>query len=235
MAEAPGGHDGVPVRDAATVILVREGTQGREVLMGARGARAAFMPAKVVFPGGAVDPGDAAARLAAPVRPDTAALLAERAAPGLGPALAAAALRELSEETGLCLGRAGAWPGVAPGDWAAFARRGLLPDPSALRFVFRAITPKGSPRRFDARFFLADAAAVAGDPEDFSEAADELSGLRWVTIPKARRLDLPFITEIVLAEVEAADLSAPQPARVPFFDNSGEAPLFRWLGQGRAA
>jgi len=46
------------LRDAATVILWRTGAEGPEVLMGTRGARAAFMPNKVVFPGGAIDPGD---------------------------------------------------------------------------------------------------------------------------------------------------------------------------------
>ena len=77
-------------------------------------------------------------------------------------ALAAAAIRELWEETGLPLGQPG--PADLPGDWAGFAARGLRPDASALRFIFRAITPPGRTRRFDARFFLADAGALAGDP-----------------------------------------------------------------------
>ncbi|HRK43803.1 MAG TPA: DNA mismatch repair protein MutT, partial [Gemmobacter sp.] len=47
-----------PIRDAATLILSRQGPDGPEVLMGQRGAGAAFMPSKYVFPGGAVDAGD---------------------------------------------------------------------------------------------------------------------------------------------------------------------------------
>lgn len=86
------------IRDAATVIVLRrEGPGGAAVLMGRRGAGAAFMPSKFVFPGGAVDPGDAAVPVA--LHPGTAGRLAQEAEAGLAPALAAAAIRELWEET----------------------------------------------------------------------------------------------------------------------------------------
>jgi 8-oxo-dGTP pyrophosphatase MutT (NUDIX family) len=216
-----------PVRDAATLVLVREGAGGPEVLMGQRGAAAAFMPSKYVFPGGAVEPSDAAVRPAAPINAVCAARLAEGGGPGAA-ALAAAAIRELWEETGLPLGRPGSAP--PPEGWEGFQRRGLLPDAAALRFVFRAVTPPGRPRRFDARFFLADARAVAGDPEDFSAASDELRHLRWLPLADTRALDLPFITEVVLAEVAALAGAAGPPPPVPFFDNSGPAPVFRRIG-----
>lgn len=216
-----------PVRNAATVILLRQGPAGPRVLMGQRGAGAAFMPSKYVFPGGAVDPGDAAVPLAAPLAPLCLARLSQAAAPGLGPALAAAAIRELWEETGLALGLPGAWPGAVPADWQGFAAAGLRPAAPALTFVFRAITPPGRPRRFDARFFLADAGALAGDPDDFSRAADELSHLHWVPLAEARHLNLPFITEVVLGEVAALVARGGAPEAVPFFDNSGPEPLFR--------
>ena len=44
--------------------------------------------------------------------------------------------------------------------------------------------------------------------EDFSAASDELAHLHWLPLPETRHLDLPFITEVVLAEV--ADLLARQ-------------------------
>jgi 8-oxo-dGTP pyrophosphatase MutT (NUDIX family) len=94
------------------------------------------------------------------------------------------------------------------------------------RCVRRAITPPGSPRRFDARFFLADAADIDGPLEDFSGAEDELSHLHWVSLDETRTLDLPFITEIVLAELRALLAGHEQPG-VPFFDNSGPVPTFR--------
>ncbi|WP_134725860.1 NUDIX hydrolase [Paracoccus luteus] len=201
------------LRDAATVILLdRDAPGGPAVLMGMRGAAAAFMPSKYVFPGGAVDPEDrdggpaalspaCAARLAAEARPESDATPA---------ALARAALREMDEETGLRL------------------------DPAAqdsLIFAFRAITPPGRPRRFDARFFLVDARHIAGDRHDFSRACDELSHLHWVPLAQARALDLPFITEVVLAEIEALATAAGDgpltaPSTVPFFDNRGTEPRF---------
>ncbi len=221
-----------PIRDAATVVLVRtDGAEGPRVLMGQRGAGAAFMPSKYVFPGGAVDAADAAVPLARPLDPaQRARLLAMPVTPAPPPpeAMVAACVRELWEEAGLRLARPGAWDHPAPPDWAALAAKGLRPDPAALTFIFRAVTPPGRTRRFDARFFLADAAAVLGDPDDFGRATDELGHLHWIGLEAARSLDLPFITEVVLAEA-AAILSGEAQAGVPFFDNSGPVSTFRRL------
>ncbi|OWU69018.1 DNA mismatch repair protein MutT [Marinibacterium profundimaris] len=214
------------VRDAATVIVLRDlGTQPR-VLMGQRGARAAFMPNKFVFPGGALDPGDADIPLVHPVPHPCLDRLAEDAPAGLETALAVAAIRELWEETGLVLGHPGAWGGPVPADWADFAATGHRPSAEALQFVFRAITPPGRPRRFDARFFLVDAAMIRGDLDDFSRASDELSHLQWVPLATAREVDLPFITEVALAEVGARLHDPNPPASVPFFRNDDEQSLF---------
>jgi 8-oxo-dGTP pyrophosphatase MutT (NUDIX family) len=196
--------DTVPIRDAASLILWRQSAGGAQVLMGQRGSAAVFMPSKYVFPGGAVDAGDhSAGHLTAECR----ARLAQCCPPSapLPEALAGCVLRELVEETGLA----------------------LMPA-APLEFVFRAITPAGSPRRFDARFFLADAAQIAGDADDFSAATDELSHLHWIGLTEARALDLPFITEVVLAEIGARLGGLLQPG-VPFFDNTSPVPTFRRL------
>lgn len=199
--------DSPPIRSAATIILWRNSADTVQVLMGQRGAGAAFMPSKFVFPGGAVDPGDSVSPL--PLSPDCIRRLGRDCPDGApsAAALAGAALRELHEETGLHL---------------------ATTDFPALRFFFRAITPPGRSRRFDARFFLADAAHVTGDLEDFSAAEDELSHLHWIGLAEAKALDLPFITEVVLAEVAAHFAGAPDKG-VPFFDNSGDVPQFRRL------
>jgi len=221
-----------PIRDAATVILVRDADSRPRVLMGQRGAKAAFMPSKFVFPGGAVDAGDAAIPALAPIG---AACHARLSADSQGPGpetLGAAAVRELWEETGQILGGRGNWTGDVPPDWHGFAAAGFLPDPSALRFIFRAITPPGRPRRFDARFFLADARHLATDADDFSAATDELSHLHWVDVAATRNLDLPFITSVVLAEVAARLPDLDPPASVPFFRNSDEDSLFLRLQGG---
>ncbi|MDE3079769.1 MAG: NUDIX hydrolase [Paracoccaceae bacterium] len=219
--------DKTDIRPAATVILTRKGAAGPEVLMGQRGAGAAFMPSKFVFPGGAVDPGDAAVPVAAPVGAITAARLAQGTDAALAHALSVAAIRELWEETGLPMGRPGAWPSTVPDDWRGFADFGMVPDASALTFVFRAITPPGRTRRFDARFFLADAGSLAANPDDFSRASDELSHLHWLPLTETRRLDLPFITSVVLAEVAEVLARGGLPPSVAFFDNSGPDPTFR--------
>jgi 8-oxo-dGTP pyrophosphatase MutT (NUDIX family) len=222
------------VRDAATVIVLRERAGAPHVLMGQRGAGAAFMPNKVV-PGGAVDPGDAEVPLARPLPPLCADRLREDCDRDLGHALAAAAIRELWEETGLALGTPGAWPGAVPPDWEGFAARGLVPWADALQFVFRAITPPGRPRRFDARFFLVHAEAIAGDPDDFSAACEELSHLQWVPLAEVRSHDLPFITEVVLAEVAARAHDRAPPESVPFFRNDDKESRFLRLRGGSAA
>lgn len=222
----PGSDRSVPVRDAATVILVRDAAGAPSVLMGQRGKTAAFMPEKYVFPGGAVDDQDLALTFAGDLDATCRARLADRSdrAPE---ALAAAAIREVWEETGLRLGRRAAWD--APAGWERFAETGLAPDVSALRFFFRAVTPPGRPRRFDARFFLADAAALSDDPDDFSRAEDELGHLHWVALSEVRRLDLPFVTRIVLGELTAHLPRLDAPDRVAFVTNDVIDHAVVWL------
>ena len=218
--------DKTKIRNAATVIVLRDRHETPHILMGQRGAKAAFMPNKFVFPGGAVDAGDGHVPLAAPVNALCHGRLCDDAEPSLAHAIAVAAIRELWEETGLVLGRKGAWQGDVPPDWQSFAATGHLPDASALQFVFRALTPPGRPRRFDARFFLVDADDIASDPDDFDAACDELSHLQWVPLSRARSFDMPFITEVVLAEVAARARDTSPPASVPFFKNNDEESLF---------
>lgn len=197
------------VRAAATVILARRSADGPRILMGQRGGSAAFMPSKFVFPGGAVDPEDAGGALPGILDERCLARLGQFCPAGAPSpdALVRAALRELAEETGLTMPLTG------------------HAEP-ALRFVFRAITPPGRTRRFDARFFLVDANALAIDPDDFAMASGELSHLHWIGLAPARALDLPFITEVVIAEVDALLRGHDQPG-VPFFDNSTDSPAFR--------
>lgn len=203
LVPSPILNDAPLIRSAATLIIWREAEGTRQVLMGQRGAQAVFMPSKYVFPGGAVDAADGVAPLPLPAL--CRARLSQLCPDGAPnpDAIAVAALRELHEETGLTL------PATAP-----------------LRFFFRAITPPGRSRRFDARFFLASAADLISDPDDFTGAQDELSHLHWIGLAEARALDLPFITEVVLAEV-TAHLNGAADQGVPFFDNSTDRPTFR--------
>ena len=217
----------VPVQDAATIILVRDPQDAPRILMGQRGRAAAFMPEKFVFPGGAVDEADEAVPCP---RLDPACrkrLLAETTATDPD-RFAAAAIRELWEETGQCLGRTGNWPNP-PVPWRDFAERGLLPDASRLSFFFRALTPPGHSRRYDARFFLADAAALRFDADDFSRAESELSHIQWVPVDRARELDLPFITQLVLTELQHHLPRTDAPDHVPYLCNDEAGSRVIWL------
>lgn len=215
------------IRDASTIIMLRDRDTAPAVLMGQRGKSAAFMPGKFVFPGGAVDANDRAVPVS-PIGPvDRTRLASESTLPP--ETLAAAAIRELWEETGQLLGYAEDWTDPPQG-WRGFAATGHIPHAAALTFFFRAVTPQGRPRRFDARFFLADADALASDPDDFSRAEDELAHLQWVPLTEARRFDLPFITQIVLAELVRHISEGGVLTSVPFFRNDDEAHLVTRLG-----
>lgn len=218
--------DKTAIRDAATIIVLRDHDSNPSVLMGQRGASAAFMPNKFVFPGGALDAADRDVSLSHPIPDPHRTRLREDSVEDLADGLVAAAIRELWEETGLILGQPGTWHSDPFEDWRDFAEAGYVPSGEALQFVFRAITPPGRPRRFDARFFLVFAEAIASDLDDFSRACDELSHLQWIPLDEAQSFDLPFITEVVLSEVAATVLKGHTPDSVPFFRNNNEESLF---------
>ncbi|MEM1419676.1 MAG: NUDIX hydrolase [Pseudomonadota bacterium] len=221
-------------RDAATVVLVRRDASAPRVLMGQRGGAASFMPNKFVFPGGALDPSDFEVRSSRALSPACRTRLGKKTdRPELAAPLAFAAIRETFEETGLRLAHpAEAVDGPPEAEtWRRFFSAGGEPAIDRLRFVFRAITPPTLPKRFDARFFLADAETVLGDLDDFSQADAELSHLSWLPLDEARGLDLPFITSVVLAELQAlADAGWPEDDRpAPFFRHDASGSHFEPL------
>jgi len=216
-----------PIKDAATIVLLRRDQDETRILMGQRGAKAVFMPDKFVFPGGRVDTSDHDLPQAVPADPAERARLNSHTSADMADALTNAAIRELWEETGLVMGRDTTTSHAAHPDWQGFYDMNMIPDASHLKYFFRAITPPGRPRRFDARFFLGEATGIVGDLDDFSNASGELSHLQWVSLTAARQFSLPFITEIVLSEVEDI-LNAPNAARsIPFFSHSDDGPAFR--------
>jgi 8-oxo-dGTP pyrophosphatase MutT (NUDIX family) len=159
--------------DAAGLVLLREGPDGLEVLLGRRHARAGFLPDIYVFPGGRVEPTDALG----PPLPLAPAVAADLARGGRRPpsALLRAALRETAEETGLHLPLA------------------AIPH---IDFVCRAITPTASHRRYHTRFFLADGVACQGD----FKGDGELEDLGWRPLTEIGRLNLVDVTAFVLEE-----------------------------------
>ena len=169
----------VRARHAASLVLLRTGPHGPEMLMGLRGARHRFMPNRLVFPGGAVDRADLRARAATPLAPHTRERLEKAANPLLAHGLGVAAARELEEETGLSLG-----------------------DPPALdglEYLCRLVTPPGGPIRFNARFLLLDAAQASGT----LAGSGELEELRFYPMGEALQLDLAQPTRMVIERTAA--------------------------------
>lgn len=177
----------VKPRDAASLVLLRHGSDGPEVLMGRRHSRHAFIPDAFVFPGGKLDAEDRRIRTAT-----------NRTAPDAAQqALEAAAIRETFEETGLLLGTDGDIGQAASGTWQVFQQRGLVPDTRPLSLLARAITPAESPIRFHARFFVAENAPVEGT----LAGSGELLDLDWYPLTRALALPVIDVTEFVLQEV----------------------------------
>jgi 8-oxo-dGTP pyrophosphatase MutT (NUDIX family) len=194
-------------KDAATLILVDRSGKAPKVLLGKRHASHKFMPGRYVFPGGRVDPGDGLMPVARPLDPQAEAALMkrmQRPSATRARAFALAAIRETFEETGLLLGVPAETPPAVPeGPWTAYAAAKFLPDLSVLRFIGRAITPPGRNRRFDARFFTADANAIAHRVEGITGPDAELVELVWMPLGEAQQLDMPAVTGVMLEELSA--------------------------------
>jgi len=172
----------VPVRDAATVALLRDADDGLEVYMLQRSSAAVFSPSAHVFPGGALDASDRAQGM------NEWCSTFDRGH-SVPIAYYIAAIREAFEEAGLLLACQGGDELVhldEPDVHERFAlhrkamhaghrslasvceEEGLMLAVDRLVPFGHWITPKGAPRRFDTRFFAARA------PEHQMAAPDEV-------------------------------------------------------------
>lgn len=204
-------------KDAATVILVRDLTH---VLVGERSAGHAFMPNRYVFPGGGVDATDWRVPAATELTSRTSERLERDCTPPRARALGIAAIRETFEETGLRLAATSrAAERLISDFWNPFRIAGVAPALDILHYFARAVTPPGRPRRFDARFFLVDAADAAGDIVGNGELLD----LHWVTFRELEQLPLPDITKKIVATAEKCVSEGIEPvlASTPTFWRKG--------------
>ena len=210
-SDAQPGHPNRPPKDASTLILLDRSGPKPKVLMGKRHHGHVFLPGKFVFPGGSVDPADRLMTAGAPLDPRAEKKLmlnVRRPTARKAQALALAAIRETFEETGLFLGerrdKAPQERVKAPaGPWQAFAEANIFPDLSTVHFIARAITPPRRARRYDTRFFTADASAIAHKIEGKVGPDAELVELVWVPLDGIKeKIELLAITEIVLADLD---------------------------------
>jgi len=182
--------EAVPIRDASTVVLLRDSASGIEVWLLTRVQQMVFAGGMTVFPGGRVDDADAAL----PFAGDGVALVATRfdCPDALARGLLGAAVRETFEETGVLLTSpvvdlSGARTDVEAGrvSFGELLRaNSVAVDSAALVPWSRWVTPEGEVRRYDTRFF------VGAMPDD-AEARDvttESSHAAWVGVAEALEL-----------------------------------------------
>ncbi len=170
-------------RPAATVLLLRDGPHGVEVLMTRRSMTASFAPGAYVFPGGGVDAADAAAHAQARRRASQSDLHLTQAI---------AAIRESFEELGILLARhadgshAGASDIARLDRQAPFAaqcqRLGLTLAADDVFVLAHWITDRDLARRFDVPFL------VARMPQDQTPVADETEQFEPVWVRPADAL-----------------------------------------------
>jgi len=190
-----------PPRASAAVVPWRRGASGVEVYWIERAASLPFMGGWHAFPGGGLARRDAEIPVSAPPRG-----LAAGGAPAAGlpaalrdavetvgpddlPGLAAGALRELFEETGLLLAR----PEPPAADLARERRRllagetsfaevlaalGATLDASPLVYAGRWMTPPFAPLRYDNRFFLLEWGAERSPQPEV--VPGELAAGEWI-------------------------------------------------------
>ncbi len=200
-----------PPRAAATLVVLRDGPGGVEVLLSRRAERGDHNSGAWVFPGGVVDPGDRAAHELCDGLDDRAA--SERlglAAGGLD--FYVAAIRECFEEAGLLFASRGGGElvvldeaaGAGLGEWRGALHRnectlgdlcahaGLRLAADRLVYLSHWLTPLGRVKRFDTRFFIA--AVPRGQTAVFDGV--ELVEQLWLRPADAlaRRDDLKLMT-----------------------------------------
>ncbi|MEX2466665.1 MAG: hypothetical protein WD995_07125 [Gemmatimonadota bacterium] len=225
--EHPPAEPALP-RAAATIVLLRDGESGLEVLLMRRNRNTGFVPGAYVFPGGRVDGTDAtpdvldridglgideAARRLALVGSDPPAI-----------AYYLAALREAFEETGILIGQRtdGASLPTAASDpdvdsirddvmehripfGEALSRLDCRIDGLSVEYLAHWITPVAEPRRYDTRFF---AARVTGDTVPIVDPR-EMTDALWVEPAAAlhgyRAGDLPMVFPTIKTLEQLAD------------------------------
>lgn len=197
-AQAAGTREAAPLREAASVILLRDGEAGFELFLMLRHATMAFASGMAVFPGGGVDKRDFedAPAVVGPGLDEWAGILGT--SPLMAGAVLCAAIRELFEETGILL--AGSADAIVTdtdsAEWESRRARlenhelsmsevlretGLKLRTDLLRFWSEWSTPTFEPRRYKTWFFV----AVQPDGQPTRAVASEALEVRWMPVEQA--------------------------------------------------
>lgn len=213
-----------PPRPAATIVVVRDGAGGIEVLLSRRAERGDHNSGAWVFPGGIVDPGDRAAHdCCAGV--DDAAASARLGLPANGLDYYIAAVRECFEESGLLYAtdasgelvglddatgaRLAAWRGPLHRNERPLGEMcrefGLTLALDRLVYLSHWLTPLARPKRFDTRFFIAAAPTSQTAAFDGTEMVEQLWLRPAEALARANELKLMTPTQKTLELVGRYD------------------------------
>ncbi len=220
-------------RLAASLLLLRDGEQGLELLMLRRAERDGDRRSgAVVFPGGVLDARDRAAH-AFCVGPDDAAFSGQLGVATGGLDYAIAAVRETFEEVGLLLAE-GDFDIAALQGWrqrlqagstgaAEFcAAAGLKLDLRGLVYFAHWLTPPGAAKRFDTRFFAALAPAGQLAEADGGETLEYMWLAPEQALEPERKFKLLPVTRRILQQMAAHQDSA---SALQALRQAGPAPL----------
>jgi 8-oxo-dGTP pyrophosphatase MutT (NUDIX family) len=168
------------IREAASVIVLRDGTRGPEVFLLRRHRGASFMASSYVFPGGASEPGEDARTTAVRELFEEAGVLFAKDAGAAAETLQVASQEALRKR-------------VLAGNPAVEVLRlaGLVFTPDVLVPWSHWITPSIEPKRFSARFFVTEMPSGQVPQFDATETVDQV----WVTpadaLARSKELALP--------------------------------------------
>jgi len=236
-----------PIWPAATVIIARAAEGPPEIFMLRRTSGAAFAGGMYVFPGGRVDGDDHLHKYDEHREGPTPAQQPQQRALGSEwRGYWIAGIRETFEEAGLLLAYTGDGVLLRYDDANRARYEGYRHDVHEgrislleicerehlrlavddIHFVNRFVTPFGRPRRFDTRFFLAEAPPGQTGMHDEKETVDSI----WITAADAlerhaaKELDLMAVTRIQLETVAGFGTL---PELVAWADGKTEFPVFR--------
>ena len=216
-------HPNLRPKDAASLLVFDlDEPENPRVLMGRRHPNQAFIPDKLVFPGGRVSPSDSRTlvddRLSQVDETHILFDMKGRASKARAQGLAMAAIRETFEETGILVGKnCEAITRTRSNEWCDFFAAAVKPALSRLTFFARAITPPRRTRRYDTRFFLTTKSEIV---KTLGNGDGEFTETHWMPVKQAEKHDIHPMSRSILDDAMACvnvNTGKIRPGKIPYY------------------